>query len=81
MPAALASSTEIRVSFTMRASNFHEEGAQDIGPMNVAVYNAGAQHRKPLLEITGDQFEKVWRLGCYGAFVFGREAIRHMVPN
>src|SRR5438445_12602594 len=31
---------------------------KDIGPMNVAVYNAGAQHRKPLLEITGDQFEK-----------------------
>lgn len=54
---------------------------QDLGPVEVAVYNAGAQHRKPLLEITGDQFEKVWRLGCFGAFVFGREAVRHMVPR
>jgi NAD(P)-dependent dehydrogenase (short-subunit alcohol dehydrogenase family) len=52
-----------------------------VGPLEVAVYNAGAQHRKPLLEITGDTFEKVWRLGCFGGFVFGREAIRHMLPR
>lgn len=51
------------------------------GPVEVAVFNAGAQHRKPLLEITADQFEKVWRLGCLGGFVFGREAIRHMLPR
>lgn len=51
------------------------------GPVEVAVFNAGAQHRKPLLEITADQFEKVWRLGCLAGFVFGREAIRHMLPH
>lgn len=51
----------------------------EIGEINVAVYNAGAQHRKPALEITGEMFEKVWRLGCFGGFVFGREAIRHML--
>lgn len=51
------------------------------GPVEVAVFNAGAQHRKPLLEITAEQFEKVWRLGCLGGFVFGREAIRHMLPR
>ena len=51
------------------------------GPVEVAVFNAGAQHRKPLLEITTDQFEKVWRLGCLGGFVFGREAIRQMLPR
>ena len=54
---------------------------QDLGPIAVAIYNAGAQHKKPLLDITGDQFEKVWRLGCFGAFNFGREAIRHMAPR
>ena len=51
------------------------------GPVEAAVFNAGAQHRKPLLEITADQFEKVWRLGCLAGFVFGREAIRHMLPR
>jgi NAD(P)-dependent dehydrogenase (short-subunit alcohol dehydrogenase family) len=54
---------------------------RESGPIEVAVFNAGAQHRKPLLEITADQFEKVWRLGCLGGFVFGREAIRHMLPR
>jgi len=54
---------------------------REIGEIEVAVYNAGAQHRKPLLEISGDVFEKVWRLGAFGAFVFGREAVRHMEPR
>jgi NAD(P)-dependent dehydrogenase (short-subunit alcohol dehydrogenase family) len=58
-----------------------EKIEKDIGPIEAAIYNAGAQHRKPLLEITGDVFEKVWRLGCFGGFVFGREAIRHMLPR
>jgi NAD(P)-dependent dehydrogenase (short-subunit alcohol dehydrogenase family) len=51
------------------------------GTLAAAIFNGGANHRKPILEITGDVFEKVWRLACYGAFVFGREAARHMVPH
>lgn len=51
------------------------------GTLAAAIFNGGANHRKPILEITGDVFEKVWRLACYGAFVFGREATRHMVPQ
>jgi NAD(P)-dependent dehydrogenase (short-subunit alcohol dehydrogenase family) len=58
-----------------------EEIAAEHGRIDAAIYNAGAQHRKPMLEITGDTFEKVWRLGCFGAFVFGREAVRHMLPH
>jgi NAD(P)-dependent dehydrogenase (short-subunit alcohol dehydrogenase family) len=58
-----------------------KEVAAEHGRIDVAIYNAGAQHRKPLLEMTGDTFEKVWRLGCFGAFVFGREAVRHMLPQ
>jgi NAD(P)-dependent dehydrogenase (short-subunit alcohol dehydrogenase family) len=53
----------------------------EFGPIEVAAYNAGAQHRKAALEISGDAFEKVWRLACFGAFVFGREAVRHMAPR
>jgi NAD(P)-dependent dehydrogenase (short-subunit alcohol dehydrogenase family) len=51
------------------------------GLLAAAIFNAGANHRGPVLEITGDMFEKVWRLACFGAFVFGREAARHMVPR
>jgi NAD(P)-dependent dehydrogenase (short-subunit alcohol dehydrogenase family) len=58
-----------------------EEVERDHGPVEVAVYNAGAQHRKPYLDISGDTFEKVWRLSCFGAFVFSREAVRRMLPR
>lgn len=58
-----------------------ENVAAEHGRIDAAIYNAVAQHRKPLLEISGDTFEKVWRLGCFGAFVFGREAVRHMLPH
>jgi NAD(P)-dependent dehydrogenase (short-subunit alcohol dehydrogenase family) len=57
------------------------EAQATFGRIDAAIYNAGAQYRKPLLEITGSMFEKVWRLGCFGAFVFGREAVRHMLPH
>jgi NAD(P)-dependent dehydrogenase (short-subunit alcohol dehydrogenase family) len=58
-----------------------EQATRLHGPIVVAIFNAGANHRQPLLEITGDMFEKVWRLACFGGFVFGREAARHMVPR
>lgn len=57
-----------------------QETQNKFGRIDAAIYNAGAQHRKPMLEISGSTFEKVWRLGCFGAFVFGREAVRHMLP-
>jgi len=76
---ALAMKVDVRVEQEVSDALAGIEREQ--GPVEVAVFNAGAQHRKPLLEITADQFEKVWRLGCLGGFVFGREAIRHMLPR
>jgi NAD(P)-dependent dehydrogenase (short-subunit alcohol dehydrogenase family) len=58
-----------------------EHAVEQYGVLSAAIFNAGANHRKPVLEISGDVFEKVWRLACFGAFVFGREAARHMVPR
>jgi NAD(P)-dependent dehydrogenase (short-subunit alcohol dehydrogenase family) len=51
------------------------------GPVEVAVFNAGANFRASILETPADMFEKLWRLGCYAGFVFGREAARRMVPR
>lgn len=76
---ALAMKVDVRVEREVAEALARIE--RDSGPIEVAIFNAGAQHRKPLLEITADQFEKVWRLGCLGGFVFGREAIRHMLPR
>jgi NAD(P)-dependent dehydrogenase (short-subunit alcohol dehydrogenase family) len=51
------------------------------GPVEVAVYNAGANFRASILETPADMFEKIWRLGCYAGFLFGREAARRMSPR
>jgi NAD(P)-dependent dehydrogenase (short-subunit alcohol dehydrogenase family) len=71
--------TDVREEMEITAA--FEETTAAHGRIDAAIYNAGAQHRKPMLEITGSTFEKVWRLGCFGAFVFGREAARHMLPH
>ena len=54
---------------------------RDLGPIEVCLYIAGANYRAPLLETTAEMFEKVWRLGCMGGFLTGREAAKYMVPR
>jgi len=54
---------------------------RDLGPVEVCLYNAGANFRSPVRETGADMFEKVWRLGCLGGFLAGREAARRMVPR
>lgn len=51
------------------------------GAVEVAVFNAGANLRASIHETPADMFEKVWRLGCYAGFLFGREAARRMAPR
>jgi NAD(P)-dependent dehydrogenase (short-subunit alcohol dehydrogenase family) len=51
------------------------------GPIEVAVFNAGANFRASILDTPAEMFEKVWRLGCYAGFLFGREAARRMLPR
>lgn len=62
------------------AKLFDDVEAQ-IGPVSVAVFNAGANYRASILDTPSDMFEKVWRLGCYAGFLVGREAARHMTPR
>jgi NAD(P)-dependent dehydrogenase (short-subunit alcohol dehydrogenase family) len=52
-----------------------------VGAPALAVYNAGNNRVKPLLEMDGEFFEEVWRLCCFGGFLFGREAARRMLPR
>jgi len=50
-------------------------------PVEVAIFNAGANFRASILDTPAEMFEKVWRLGCYAGFLFGREAARRMAPR
>jgi NAD(P)-dependent dehydrogenase (short-subunit alcohol dehydrogenase family) len=52
-----------------------------VGPIEVCLFNAGANVQKPLLETSSELFFKAWQLACYAGFLVGREAARVMVPR
>ena len=54
---------------------------RDIAPIEVAVFNIGANVRFPILETTSRVYFKVWEMACFGGFLMGREAARVMVPR
>jgi len=49
--------------------------------VDLAIYNAGNNTPGRIFEMEADYFEKSWRVACYGGFLFGREALRSMVPR
>jgi NAD(P)-dependent dehydrogenase (short-subunit alcohol dehydrogenase family) len=76
---AFAAPTDVRAEEEVIA--LFDEIEAEHGPVEVAVYNAGANFRASILETPADMFEKVWKLGCYAGFLFAREAARRMTPR
>jgi NAD(P)-dependent dehydrogenase (short-subunit alcohol dehydrogenase family) len=54
---------------------------RDIAPLEVAVFNIGANVNFPIVETTERVFRKVWEMACYSGFLAGREAARLMLPR
>jgi NAD(P)-dependent dehydrogenase (short-subunit alcohol dehydrogenase family) len=52
-----------------------------IGPLEVVVFNIGANVRFGLVETTSRVFTKVWEMACFAGFITGREAARVMLPR
>jgi len=50
-------------------------------PLEVCIFNPGANVNFPILETTERVFHKVWEMACYGGFLTGREAARLMLPR
>jgi NAD(P)-dependent dehydrogenase (short-subunit alcohol dehydrogenase family) len=57
------------------------QAADAAAPLEVCVFNIGANVNFPLLETTERVFRKVWELACYAGFLAGREAARLMLPR
>jgi NAD(P)-dependent dehydrogenase (short-subunit alcohol dehydrogenase family) len=55
--------------------------ADAAAPLEVCVFNIGANVNLPLLETTERVFRKVWELACYAGFLAGREAAGLMLPR
>jgi NAD(P)-dependent dehydrogenase (short-subunit alcohol dehydrogenase family) len=53
----------------------------EIGPIEVCLFNAGSNVNKPLIETTEKLFFKAWELACYAGFLVGREAARVMTAR
>jgi NAD(P)-dependent dehydrogenase (short-subunit alcohol dehydrogenase family) len=50
-------------------------------PLEVCIFNVGANVNFPILDTTGRVFRKVWEMACYSGFLAGREATRLMLPR
>ena len=50
-------------------------------PLEVCVFNVGANVNFPFTETTERVFRKVWEMACYSGFLAGREAARLMLPH
>ena len=54
---------------------------RDIAPIEVAVFNVGANVRFDVTETTSRIYFKVWEMACFGGFLMGREVARRMLPR
>ena len=54
---------------------------REIGPIEVAVFNIGANVNFGIRETTARVYFKVWEMACFAGFLMGREAAKHMVPR
>jgi len=52
----------------------------DIAAPDLVVFNAGINRPIGFRDLTAAQFEEFWRICCFGGFLVGREAARHLAP-
>lgn len=52
-----------------------------IGPIDLAIYNAGNNMPGEYLDMEASYFDQCYRVGLFGGFLFSREALRRMTPR
>ncbi|MBB3181802.1 SDR family oxidoreductase [Variovorax sp. Sphag1AA] len=53
----------------------------EIAPIEVAVFNIGANVRFGITETTARVYYKVWEMACFAGFLMGRETAKVMLPR
>ncbi len=64
-----------------RVIEVFEEIEQNIGPLEMVIYNPGGNVNFPIRDTTSRVFQKVWEMACFGGFLCGREAAKYMAPR
>ncbi len=54
---------------------------RDVAPLEIVVFNIGANVFFPITETTTRVYRKVWEMAAYAGFITGREAARVMTPR
>ena len=54
---------------------------REVAPIEVAVFNVGANVRFPVTETTERVYRKVWEMGALGGFLMGREVAKAMLAR
>ena len=54
---------------------------KDVAPIEVAVFNIGANVNFPIRDTTAQVYRKVWEMACYAGFLMGREVAKKMVER
>ncbi len=54
---------------------------RDIAPIEVLVFNIGANVPCSILEETAKKYFKIWEMACFSGFLAGREVARRMVKR
>jgi len=49
--------------------------------LDLASYNTGNNYPGQIIDMDAEYFKKSWKSCCFGGFLFGREAVRHMVKS
>ncbi len=52
-----------------------------IGPIEVLVFNIGANEPSSILDETARKYFKIWEMACFGGFLNGREVAKRMVSR
>ena len=53
----------------------------EVGPIEIAVFNIGANVRFSITETTARVFTKVWEMATFAGFLMGREAAKRMLTR
>jgi NAD(P)-dependent dehydrogenase (short-subunit alcohol dehydrogenase family) len=54
---------------------------RDVAPLEIVVFNIGANVNFPIRDTTARVYRKVWEMAAFAGFLTGREAARKMTPR
>ena len=58
-----------------------QEVETNIAPIDVVIFNPGANVFFPITETTARVYRKVWEMAAFGGFLTGKEAAKYMLPR